>query len=200
MGEIVTPGIFSPTAQKKNMRRKRYSAPGMVDVVQMLVDREESILDMGACGGSLLRLLRKVGYDAIGIDGTEGSRETTKGLVEQCDLTGDCSDYYRCATWGLFLNVGEHVPRELEDKLIDNVCMIPTTGLIVAWADPWTPDRRTLNRRCDYYVANRFGARNWTVDQDETEKARALVGEYSRLDKRLLILRSEREIRQGAVQ
>ncbi len=103
-------------------------------------------------------------------------------------MTGDCSEIHKSADWGLFLNVGEHVPFGHEEVLIKNVASIPKSGLVVAWGDPKTKDKNPLNRQYDYWVANRFGKYGWLVNGDWTIDARLIIGDISRLDKRLLVM------------
>lgn len=179
--------------KKRHIRRSfaEYSPIELLNVIERIVPKNKTVVDIGARLGRLLRSLKKRGYsDIFGIDGSKGVEKITEGLVKEFDLTVDCGELFGTAHWGLFFNVGEHVPKQLESALISNVSRIPTKGLITTWTDPFTPDRNPKNRKFDYYIANRFGLAGWFIDYEKTEKARKILEGVKRFDKQILVMHS----------
>lgn len=159
-------------------------------VVTSIVPPGKSVVDIGAGPGYYVRALRDRGYRAIGLEGMEGVHEVSGGLVREVDLVDDCSEFHGAADWGLFCDVGEHVPKKFERTLIDNVSRIPTEGLIVTWAVPGREGRARgsphVNCRTPEYVAGEFGRRGWRMDWRATKWSRRLC---PRARDRLLVLR-----------
>lgn len=138
--------------------------------------RPTTVVDIGAGSGAYVRALRDEGHTVWGLDGTPGIEEITNGDVLEQDLVKDCSAHFNSAKWGLFIEVGEHIPKEFEQTLIDNVCSIPTDGLVVSW----NPSRRCgichINPRTNTYISCEFGRRGWRVDEGITQKIRRKKG------------------------
>jgi hypothetical protein len=184
-------GIFNPGTQVRSREKskKSFRLGTMLDVVEAVIPKTDTIIDIGAQSGHVTRRLKDLGYDIIGIDGTPGIDEISDGLVKECDITTlKPEQSIFNADWGIFINVGEHVPVELESLLVEGVSSIPRVGLMVAWADQLTPDKKVYNRRPDYYVASIFGHAGWVVNEELTEKSRKIVGDYSRMNERLLVM------------
>ena len=145
----------------------------LVKAIAAIIPAGSSIIDIGAAKGDYVRAFRKVGYKTHGIDGTKGIFELTGGLVEEQDLTKDCSALRARCDWGLFLEVGEHIPRQYEDAVIDRVCKIPMVGLIVSWCPFSGPGH--VNCQRPPYVANAFGLRRWRLDTQDTYEIRSKI-------------------------
>ena len=123
------------------------------------------MIDLGASFGAAVKEYRLQGFDAWGVDGTEGIEELTSGLVSCADLTKDSSrQLYGTADWATFIEVGEHVPPCFEEALVNNVSRIPRRGLVVSWAS-LTREVRTfvghVNCATIDYVRGLFVDRGW---------------------------------------
>lgn len=169
--------MYSPFAQAYELRRHPAN-PNLVAGIQLVVPAGSSIIDIGAGMGVYVDALRSLGYVANGIDGTRKIESITKGLVKRANLISevDCAPFFHSAQWGLFSDVGEHVPPEHEDVLLDNVSRMPTDGLIVNWGSVGQRGRGHVNCHSSAYVANRFALRGWLVDEGLTTKLRARAG------------------------
>jgi 2-polyprenyl-3-methyl-5-hydroxy-6-metoxy-1,4-benzoquinol methylase len=183
-------------------RRKRKPDENLLRAIEAIIPKDQAIVDLGAGIGIYTKALRDLGYKADGYDGTEDIEALTDEMVKWCDLTKDVSyllinkDTMKPGSfvwppitrydWGLFLEVGEHVPAELETKLIRNVCSIPREGLIVTWSDS-TRGYKHVNPRIPLYVASQFALRNMVVNEELTLKAQSMVGR--RLARRLMVLK-----------
>lgn len=150
----------------------------------------ESVVDIGAHRGVLVKELRQRGYDAFGLDGIPKIERLTGGLVKRCDFTGDCSTFFGCADCGLFLEVGEHIPRKYESRVIDNVSRIAKSRLIVSWAHEGVGvgKARHVNCRTQVYVASKFARHGWFVDDKLTGTLRKSVHSRSLLKERIMVL------------
>lgn len=147
--------------------RRRY-----VEGICSTIPAGKTVIDLGAGCGHFVRALRERGYEAYGLDATEGILEITNKLVGPIDLTRNCAVYHGAVDWALFLEVGEHVPKDLEQKLIDNVARIPREGLIVSWSIHANRGIGHVNPQRPKYVAAEFAKRGWTVDEEATAKLR----------------------------
>lgn len=158
---------------------ERYYKPRLLVAFQRVLSKEKSVVDLGAGPGRYVRALRNSGYKkVVGIDATEGIEDVSQGLVFRQDLTGDCIEIFGAWDWGLFIDVGEHIPLEQEQQLIYNVSSIVRKGLIVSWGLPGTRGRGHVNCRTSEYIASQFTRRGWFVDDSLTRKVRVETGKY----------------------
>lgn len=147
-----------------------------VIALQRVIPKNASIVDIGASTGAYLRALKERGFHGamLGLDGTDGIEDLTDGLVQRCDLldTSACEQYSRCAEWGIFCEVGEHIPRHQELALIQNVSLIPRRWMIVSWGKPRQRGRGHVNNRTDVHIAQQFLLCGWKVNDKLTAKIR----------------------------
>ncbi len=182
-------GAFTARYHRSRNKTKRGSAVNqrILDTVTAIIPAGQTVIDIGAGNGKYVKALRDAGYAVTGIDGTPDIGKETDGLVDRADLTEDCSEFFGMADWGLFLEVGEHVPLEYEQKMIDTVSRIPTAGLIVSWSDGRGCGH--VNKRPPDYVAAEFARRGWALDKAMMKKVKYIMDRDYR--RRLLILRKE---------
>ena len=181
-------GSFPLDLQGRTKRRP-FQNQAVLAAIKSIIPITQTIIDIGSSVGHMVRELRASGYSIYGIDGTEGIGQLSDGLVVQCDLTTLSEDQTtHKSDWGIFFDVGEHIPRQYENQVIKAVCSIPRIGLILSWADHIVPDRKIHNRRTDYYIANAFGLNGWVVDESLSEEIRKASGDYVRMNERLLVL------------
>jgi len=173
-------GIYSESfQQRKNAEHKskpiHRGTKGLIRAILAIIPKHESIIDLGAGSGRHVRLLTSEGYHCMGIDGTPNVCQITEGWVEQRDLLYPLRDVGTW-DWGLFYDVGEHVPREHEEKLIDNICSVPRKGLIISWGFPHERGRGHVNCRTQVHVACEFARRGFWADDELTQRARDASG------------------------
>ena len=149
--------------------------PGLVRVFLDLWPEPTSIVDLGAGEGRHVRVLRELGHNAFGIDGSPGIEQLTEGLVQTLDLSVKGAIREPMADWAICIEVGEHVPRECEEAFIANVAASARCGLLCSWATPGQRGRGHINCRTPEWVASRFGAL-LLFDEDQTLRSRALAG------------------------
>ena len=128
------------------------------------------VVDLGASFGTLVKQLKDAGYDAFGVDGTPGIEELTNGLVRWADLT-DCPELEGAADWAVFTDVGEHIPPELEKKLLDNACRVAKSGIVVSWSNRHGSHWGHVNCHDEKWVIEQFSKRGWAFDSIATVEA-----------------------------
>ncbi|MCP4540274.1 MAG: hypothetical protein GY832_24305 [Chloroflexi bacterium] len=179
-------GAFSSSQQRRYRERmlSRYSQSNGGRYNKAVIDAiptGATVVDMGAGSGDLVYLMKRRGIAAFGLDATEDIESITDGDVLHADLTGNCGPWFDSVDWGLFLEVGEHVQADLENALLDNVCRIPSAGMIVSWAaDLWRGHNNShVNSQPMKYVQDLFLRRHWLVDNDATQRLRVASGRSS---------------------
>lgn len=163
--------------------------PRMLKTILKIIPSGSSVIDIGAGRGRYVEELLKRGYVAKGFDGSPFVVEATEGRVERADLTGDLREYYRAAQWGLFIEVGEHVPEEFFDGMMAQLVLIPTEGMIVSWATPGQPGKGHINCKTPVFIASQFAIRGWLVDEESTKQARSTVDK--RAHEKIMVLRKK---------
>lgn len=154
------------------------------------IPTDMSVVDIGAGKGVLVKELRDKGYMAFGLDGIPRIEKLTDGMVKWFDLTGDCSEFFGCADYGLFFEVGEHIPEKYEARVLFNVSRMPKLRLIVSWAHEGVGvgKKRHVNCRTQVYVASEFARHAWFVNDEETVKLRKSVHSRNVLRERIMVL------------
>lgn len=175
-------GAYAPGFQGRRQRVDRR----LVAAVAAVVPLGATVLDIGCGFGCLVRGLRERGYEAFGVDGTPGIAALTDGLVDELDLSGPVI-YSRTIAWGVCTEVGEHIPREHESQLLDNLAKLVRVGLILTWADEGSRGYGHVNCRSPVYVASELARRRLFVDEQATRDARAHVRPKYR--SRLMVVR-----------
>lgn len=186
-------GVYSTKKQKRYV--KKQPNEHLVRAILAVVPKTESIIDLGAGCGHFVKRLRTEGYTCSGVDGTPGIWELSGGTVFWQDFTLDDEGIDLLSSgrwdWALFSDVGEHVPKEHERRLIDNVCRIPSKGLIVSWGFPHERGHHHVNCRTQVYVACEFAKRGFWPDDELTTTARDASGFWPKHHIRLFVARRE---------
>lgn len=104
----------------------------LTDTVSEVVSGK--VVDLGCGRGRYVAHLRELGVEAVGIDGNPATEK-----IPDC-VVGDLADpeLEIDADWTLCLEVGEHMPADLEQKLLAAIARC-RVGAIVSWAQPGQP-------------------------------------------------------------
>ena len=163
----------------------------LIEGIAAVIPLNKSILDLGAGQGRYVKALLKKGYDVDGVDGAYDVEVHTKGLIKHANLTKEivnCGIY----DWGLFLEVGEHIPPEKEEDLLRVITTISYThSLIVSWATIGQKGRDHVNCHSSVYIASEFARREWFVDEDATTMLRSYLGKQNSYRGKVMVLRDE---------
>lgn len=187
-------GVYSTRKQRRYVDKEPNEH--LVKAILAVVPKSESIIDLGAGCGHFVKRLRTEGYKCAGVDGTPDVWKLSNGMVFQHNLVSEKGNIGLLTLnghhWGLFSDVGEHIPKEHEQQLIDNVCGIPTKGLIVSWGYPHERGYHHVNCRTQVYVACEFAKRGWWPDDELTTLARDTSG-FLKHHIRLFVARRKEE-------
>lgn len=133
-------------------------------------DKKPKIADLGCGRCDYINRLMDCSYDVVGIEGNPNSKkfctDSNKIFIE--DLTKDISlsqefDVVIC------LEVGEHIPKEFEDKLTNNINKIlkPNGHLILSWAIENQGGYGHVNCRSNSYIRSVFNEYSSLIDYEE---------------------------------
>lgn len=135
----------------------------------------EPIIDMGCGRGAYLRYLHDIGFTTLfGLEG-EVYPFNYFGNVEQQDLSILFDKNPKGNT--LFLEVGEHIPIEFENIVLDNVCNNTAGKLIISWAIPNQGGYLHVNCKHNIWVIEEIEKRGFKVLLKESMEARSRVEE-----------------------
>ena len=121
------------------------------------------VLDVGCGPGIYVKALQEAGIDAEGVDIDPAS---------PCTKIDIFSDRFRSKYWGQFdvalcLEVAEHIPERLADKLVECLVNVAPTVVFSA-AIPGQGGHGHINLQPKQYWIDKFGELNYVVDSDAT--------------------------------
>lgn len=134
------------------------------------ITKNKSLLDLGCGTGAYTKELQSTCTTAKGYDGNPNTSKISNGLCGVADLTK--KQNFDKVDWVLSLEVGEHVPKESEDVLLDNICSHSTKGVILSWAVPGQPGDGHINCQSNEYVVNKMLSKGFAIDWDLSFKLR----------------------------
>lgn len=181
---LVAPETDNGTYSARKSRKSGYfqTDQGMTDALTAVLEPGCSVLDLGAGRGHYVKWLAENGHgEALGVDGTEGIYNLSKGAVVQLDLTkvGALSALPESQLHtAICLEVGEHIPKHLESIFLDNIAHAASTMLFISWAFLFQPGKDHVNCRTTEWVTSEITKRGWELDEEKTIKARFASGNY----------------------
>jgi hypothetical protein len=90
------------------------------------------VIDIGCGDGFYLKRLIRSGIRTYGYDGNPNTTLLTEGYGLVADFS--VPQFLEQASWGLCIDVGEHVPPEYEDIFLENLNYHSVKGLVLSWA------------------------------------------------------------------
>ena len=193
----VAPGAFT-----RRIGTRKLNVP-LFEGILKTIPKNETVIDIGAGNGKYVQALIDEGYNATGIDGTPNIEEITDGLVHHVDLTKQfymqhlyvlkvlySSFLNNRWDWGLFFEVGEHIPKEYESQVFYNVASIPAKKLIVTWGGIGQRGRNHINCHTPVYVASEFAKFHWFVDEKATIAIKECLPTRRSPRERIMVLKS----------
>lgn len=138
---------------------------GFAEAVARLVEGGR-VLDLGCGDGFLIGVLREFGAAAVGVDGSIYSRGD---LVH--DITQPLPELGKF-DWCTLIEVGEHVPAELVDAVLDNIDRA-ADRVVVSWARPGQGGVGHVNELDQKTVVGMFARRGYAVDTSASQVLRS---------------------------
>ena len=107
------------------------------------------------CLGLYVKKYLENDLNTIGYDGNPYTEKLTNGKCKVLDLTDDFNVNEKFS-WIICLELGEHIPKEFEDKLINNLNNNCTNGIILSWAVKGQGGHGHFNCQNNDYIKNIF--------------------------------------------
>jgi tryptophanyl-tRNA synthetase len=131
----------------------------------------KSCVDFGCGPGEYVKFLRSKKLKCDGYDGNIYTEEITNGKCKILDLTSDFEllEKFDCV---ISLEVGEHIPNELENKFISNICKHAKEYIILSWGIPGQGGYGHINCRDNNYIKERIKSKGFDSCNDIEKKLR----------------------------
>lgn len=143
---------------------------------------KESHFDLGAGNGLLVEPMRVRGWLSRGVEANVNAKAETPESVRPHIDFGVSLEYWE--DWGgradlvSCIEVGEHVPTESADLLVESCCALSKRWIYFSAAQPGQGGVGHVNEQPREWWKAKFLARGWTLDADATQ---ALVDKLSGL-------------------
>lgn len=143
--------------------------------------KDKLLIDVGCGDAYYLDYLDKNGFKyLIGIEGEILNNFMYKGMILKMDL----SETNTLGTKGnlICLEVGEHVPKQYEQKFLDNIANWCDDKLILSWAIPWIPNVQGgegtghVNEQENSYIIDQMKNRGFVHLSNDTNEIRKPFG------------------------
>lgn len=134
------------------------------------------IWDLGCGNGAYVDFLNKNdAIDCNGIDGTDFKNgkivhDLTKPFVEY--KNGSITEFEFTKGTVMCLEVAEHIPKEFESELLDNIDRLCEDYLIISWATVGQGGFGHVNEQDRDYVLRTMNARGYKLMNDATNSIR----------------------------
>ena len=133
-----------------------------------LLPKEIPIIDIGCGHNFYVNVLNYCGWKSIGVDAADlGSKHFKKAdVTKPIKIKGTHNV--------ISFEVGEHIPLDLCDAYIDNLCAF-NGDVIVSWAIEGQKGIGHINCQNNEWVIAQFNKRGYTLHEDKTNQLRFCV-------------------------
>lgn len=114
---------------------------------------KKTALDLGCGNGEYTKYLNEHGVECYGCDGNPYTPNISDNCGV-CDLTKPVT--LEPVQWVVCLEVAEHIPKEYEGELMNNIHNLNTEGVIISWAIPGQGGHGHVNEQDNDYVRKLF--------------------------------------------
>jgi tryptophanyl-tRNA synthetase len=133
-----------------------------------IIGTNRDAYDFGAGPGFYTQFLRMRGLSVVAIDSGETENVSLTNVFNRNILTFNDRPLHAV----LCLEVGEHVPVESEQLLIDQICKHATDQIILSWAIPGQLGFGHVNCRDNAYIIKQMKQRGWAIDIEQSDYLR----------------------------
>ena len=161
-------GIWSMETAIKRHRTDLFLAAAIAKMF-----KPKLVADIGCGFGFYCRMLKGYGWEVHGYEGTQGVKDV--GIYDDI-LTVDLTkvryvevDY----DLAICLEVGEHIPKEYEQTVLDNICRYSRKNLVLSWAIPGQGGAGHHNERDNKYIIDEVVKRGFKFDKGKSKVLRA---------------------------
>jgi hypothetical protein len=150
-------------------------SPNLAEFISNYFDSDDPVTDLGCGKAQYLRHLYDKGFrKLLGIEGSDlNNFEYGNVLVHDLTTLLDVSDKGNV----ICLEVGEHIPSEYSDIVVENICNNTERGKIafVSWAVPNQPGYHHVNCRSNAWVIENFVRKGFQLLDSDTKDARSVI-------------------------
>lgn len=134
----------------------------------------KDIVDFGCGPGYYFMGLKQAGFNSDGYDGNPNTPLLTKGQGKVLDLTVPFTleRTYDCV---LCLEVGEHIPKNLETIFLSNIVKHTSKWLILSWATPNQNGDGHVNCQTNDYIEQVIGKYEFTRKTEIENRFRSVA-------------------------
>jgi tetratricopeptide (TPR) repeat protein len=166
-------GIQKTGYWNKNLAKKHHAhSSNLSKWLANYLDKNKTTYDFGCGIGSYLKDLKDEGFaDLIGFEGDVPDNKVFENIKEQ-----DLSVPFNFDKKGnmIFLEVGEHIPAEYQNIVLDNVCNACDGKLVLSWAVRGQGGTGHVNELDNYEVIPEIQKRGFKFLPDKTKEIRAV--------------------------
>ena len=184
LGHVDKSGAYVLRSCLARYRRDNGLVQAMLDLVG-----GGSVIELGAgCGCYTGPMLDSGRVQSImAFDGVSNIGSLTSELVRHADLTKDLGSLLPLHDWTICLEVIEHVPKQYEDRVLQNVVANVKTGLIFSWLNSLAGESH-VNVQGKAYAIEKLRQLGFRYDDEATRIAKSkLSGEAEWFKDTLLI-------------
>lgn len=136
--------------------------------------KDKKVIDFGAGNGEYIRYLHDVGFKNVWA--LEGDAETITEINNKLEHDlGQAFILDPKATNGICLEVGEHLPEEYLETLLDNLTGNIEEKIILSWAIPGQDGYHHVSCRHNVWVINEMEKRGFKLLAEDSLKARSVI-------------------------
>ena len=129
------------------------------------------IIDLGCGLGTYIDEYNTLGYKAIGVDGISVPTHSSNIVIHDLTQPLDLEVYGNV----LCLEVGEHIPAEFEDILLNNIFKHCSQYIILSWAVENQMGIGHINCKNNNYIINKVVQNNFIYEEKLTQYLRSNI-------------------------
>jgi SAM-dependent methyltransferase len=137
--------------------------------ISNLTQDYDTVLDLGCGPGFYAQFLKMRNHDVFAVDSGDLRHLSLFSFIFKEDIL--LIEMEPCNVV-LCLEVGEHVPQEDEQRLIDQICKHATDLIILSWAIPGQGGFGHVNCQPNAYIVGQMKARGWNLNANSSNLLR----------------------------
>jgi hypothetical protein len=146
----------------------------IMDEIKRIMPAGSPIADLGCGLGYTCRSLSESGFDVIGYEGTQDLNDLA---VFAPILVQDLAVRFWMPIQKniICLEVGEHIPRQFEEIVFDNITNNAKWRVILSWAIPDQGGTGHYNERPNYHIIAQMQRRGFMINSELTDQLRSVT-------------------------
>lgn len=133
----------------------------------LLTNNIKTVYEFGCGNGLYTKNMLNHGLDVDSSDGNPNTFDITDGISYTMDISKKLNLEKRDAV--LCLEVGEHIPREYESVVLDNICDLSDNIVIMSWAIVGQSGHGHVNCRNNDYIIEQMKNRRFEYRKIESD-------------------------------